>query len=167
MMSNHGRWRVHSQCDDISWTREAPTCKVKGWDGYMYEPLWIHPSTAEKRGIKTGDIVKVLNERGAVLCGAIVWERIMPEIVYVDHGARVDMIIPGKLDRGGAINLISPHNITSKNAAGMATSGYLVEVEKVTMAQMEEWRKQYPEAFETEYDPASGLRFNAWVEGGM
>jgi trimethylamine-N-oxide reductase (cytochrome c) len=34
------------------------------------------------------------------------------------------------------------------------------------MAQMEEWRKQYPEAFEREYDPASGLRFNAWVEGG-
>ena len=23
------------------------------------------------------------------------------------------------------------------------------------------------EAFEREYDPASGLRFNAWVEGGM
>jgi hypothetical protein len=35
------------------------------------------------------------------------------------------------------------------------------------MAQMEEWRKQYPEAFEREYAPASGLRFNAWVEGGM
>ena len=22
-MSNHGRWRVHAQCDDISWTREV------------------------------------------------------------------------------------------------------------------------------------------------
>jgi hypothetical protein len=74
------------------------------------------------------------------------------------------MINPGELDRGGAINLISPHNTASKNAAGMATSGYLVEVEKVTMAEMAEWRQQYPEAFEKEYDPASGLRFNAWVE---
>ena len=91
----------------------------------------------------------------------------MPGVVYMDHGARVDPIIPGKLDRGGAINLISPYNIISKNCAGMATSGYLVEVEKVSMAQMEEWRKQYPEAFEREYDPASGLRFNAWVEGGL
>ncbi|GAH59866.1 unnamed protein product, partial [marine sediment metagenome] len=27
-------------------------------------------------------------------------------------------------------------------------------------------QQQYPEAFEKEYDPASGLRFNAWVEGG-
>jgi trimethylamine-N-oxide reductase (cytochrome c) len=49
----------------------------------------------------------------------------------------------------------------------MASSGYLVEVEKVTMAQMEKWKEQYPEAFAREYDPASGLRFNAWVEGGL
>ena len=67
VMSNHGRWRVHAQCDDISWTREAPTCKVKGWDGYMYEPVWINPDEAAKRGIKNGDIVKIFNERGAVL----------------------------------------------------------------------------------------------------
>ena len=70
-------------------------------------------------------------------------------------------------DRGGTVNLRSPGGIISKNAAGQATSGYLCEVEKVTLAQMEEWKKQYPEAFEREYDPASGLRFNAWVEGGM
>ena len=158
---------MHAQHDDMSWTREAPTCKVRGWDGYMYEPLWLHPSEAEKRGIKTGDIIKIYNERGAVLGGAIVWERIMPGVVYTDDGARVDSIIPGELDRGGAINLISPDGITSKNCGGQATSGYLVEVEKVSMGQMEEWKKQYPEAFAREYDPASGLRFNAWVEGGM
>jgi trimethylamine-N-oxide reductase (cytochrome c) len=84
----------------------------------------------------------------------------------MDHGSRCDWIIPGNLDRGGAINLISPTGITSKHAGGQATSGYLVEVEKVNMGQMEEWRKQYPEAFNREYDPISGLRFNAWVEGG-
>ena len=91
----------------------------------------------------------------------------MPGAVSVDHGARVDWIIPGELDRGGAINLISPGGLTSRNAGGQATSGYLVEVEKVTMAQMEEWQKQYPEVFAREDDPSSGLRFNAWVEGGM
>ena len=35
------------------------------------------------------------------------------------------------------------------------------------MAQMETWKDSYPEAFEREYDPASELRFNAWIEGGM
>jgi len=164
MMSNHGRWRVHSQCDDISWSREVLTCKVKGWDAYMYEPVWIHPSDAEKRHIITGDIVKVFNERGIVLGGAIVWERIRPGVISMDHGARCDWIIPEKLDRGGAINLISPGSIVSKNCGGQATSGYLVEVEKVTMSQMEEWKQQYPESFQKEYDSASGLCFNSWIE---
>jgi molybdopterin guanine dinucleotide-containing S/N-oxide reductase-like protein len=164
LMSNHGRWRMHAQCDDISWTREALTCKVKGPDGYLYEPLWINTETAAKRGIKSGDIVKAHNERGAVLGGAYVSERLMPGVVYMDHGARVDWIIPGILDRGGAINLISPLGSISKNCIGEATSGYLVEVEKVTIAQMDQWKQQYPEAFEREYDPASGLQFNAWVE---
>ena len=163
MMSNHGRWRVHAQADDISWTREAPTCKVKGWDGYLYEPLWINPASAAKRGIKSGDIVKAFNERGIVLCGAYVTERLMPGVAYVDHGSRCDWIIPGKLDRGGAINLVAPGGITSTNCVGQATSGYLVDVERVTMSEMEEWKRQYPDAFERKYDPASGLCFDAWV----
>jgi len=170
LMSNHGRWRTHAENDDITWTREILTCKVKGYDGYLYEPVWLHPTEAAKRGIKSGDIVKLYNERGAALGGAIVWERIMPGVVSQDHGARADMIATGPdvyIDRGGANNLMSPEKGTSQNCWGMATSGFLVEVEKVTMGQMEEWRKQYPEAFEKEYDPASGLRFNAWVEGGM
>ena len=167
LMSNHGRWRTHAQCDDISWTREVLTCKVPGPDGYKYEPVWINTQDAEKRGIKTGDIVKVFNERGIVLCGAIVWERVMPGVAYVDHGARHDPIVPSKVDRGGAINTIAPIGITSKNCVGQATSSYLVDVQKVSNEEWEEWQRDYPEAFEKEYDPASGLRFNAWVEGDM
>lgn len=166
LMSNHGRWRVHSQADDISWSREVITCKVKGWDGYLYEPCWIHPKDAEARGIEMGDIVKVHNERGIVLCGARVWERVMPGVAYVDHGARHDPIIPGKLDRGGAINTISGEGITSKRCVGQATSGYLVEVSKVTGEEMDQWKKEYPEAFNRKYDPAAGLRFDAWIEKG-
>jgi trimethylamine-N-oxide reductase (cytochrome c) len=157
IVSNHGRWRVHSQHDDISWIREIQTCKVKGPDGYMYEPIWINPVDAAKRDIKSGDVVKVCNERGGVLVGALVTERIKPGVVYVDHGARYDPIIQGELDRGGAINTISPTNITSKNVAGMATSGFLVEVEHVNL---DELRKEHPDIFKKPYDGASGLRFD-------
>jgi len=171
LMSNHGRWRVHAQCDDITWSREVLTCKVPGPDGYKYEPLWINPKDAVKRGIKTGDIVKAFNERGVVLCGALVWERLIPGAVYVDHGSRADFLIPGKVDRGGAINLISPRGTASKHCLGQATSGYLVDVQKVCEKDWEEWRAMDPEAFDNalarEYDPAAGLRFEAWVvEGG-
>ena len=70
------------------------------------------------------------------------------------------------LFRSGAINTISPGNITSRNAVGNAVTGYLVEVERLSMEEMDQWRRQYPEAFEKDYDPASGLRFDAWIEGG-
>ena len=162
VISNHPRWREHSMHDDVPWLREIPTCKVKGFDGYMYEPVWIHPETAKSRGIKHGDIVKLYNERGTVLGGAYVTERLIPGAVYMDHGARCDHITD-KLDRGGAINLITPLNTSSKNAAGMVCSGFLVEVEKVKLAEMEEWMQQYPEAFQREYDPACGLMFNNWI----
>jgi molybdopterin guanine dinucleotide-containing S/N-oxide reductase-like protein len=163
IISNHPRWRVHAQYDDATWFREIPTCKVKGPDGYLYEPIWINPVDAEKLGVKDGDVVKLFNERGAVLGGAYVTERIMPGVIYQDHGARVDPIVPGELDRGGANNLIAPRRTTSKNATGMATSGFLAGLEKVNI---EELREQYPEAFEREYDPAAGLRFDARVDGG-
>ena len=170
LMSNHGRWRTHAQGDDITWCRETPTGKVLGVDGYRYEPVWINPSDAAKRGIRDGDIVKVFNERGVVLCGSRVWERISPGVVSIDHGARHDPIIDN-VDRGGAINTIAPNGLTSKNACGQATSGYLIDVQKVSERDYQEWRAKDPGSFDAcfkrEYDQASGLRFNAWVEGGM
>jgi len=163
LMSNHGRWRVHSQCDDITWTREAPTCKITGPDGYKYEPIWLHTSEAAKRGIEHGEIIKIFNERGIVLGGAYVTERLMPGIAYIDHGARIDPIILGKVDRGGAINTISPAGTTSKNCVGQATSGYLVEVSKIAPEEWAEWRRENPAAFERTYQKDAGLRFESWV----
>ena len=167
IVSNHGRWRVHANLDDISWLREIPTCKVKGPDGYMYQPLWINPVDAAQRGIESGDIVKIYNERGTVLGGAYVTERIRLGVVSCDHGARHDPIVPGQLDRGGAINTITPENPTSPKAQGHVVSGFLAQVKKVDLEELDEWMREYPEAFKREYDPACGLRFNAWVEGDM
>jgi len=162
IVSNHPRWRVHSQHDDMTWLREIPTCKVKGPDGYNYEPIWINPLDAAGRRIESGDVVKLYNERGAVLGGARVTERVMPGVVYMDHGAWYDPIIPGELDRGGAINTITPRKITSRNATGMATSGYLVEVEGVNLGEL---IKRYPEAFKRPYHPAAGLRMQRVLAG--
>ena len=155
--SNHPKWRVHAQLDDVNWLHEIPTCKVRGPDGYLYEPAWIHPTEAARRGIEHGDIVKIFNDRGGVLAGVYVTERIMPGVLYIDHGARYDPIVVGELDRGGAINTITPRKVTSRNAAGHAVSGFLVEVEHANLSKL---RKQYPETFNRPYDLASGLRMD-------
>jgi anaerobic selenocysteine-containing dehydrogenase len=162
-MSNHPRWRMHAQGDDIIWLREIPTMKIKGPDGYLYEPVWLNPKEAEARGIEHGDIIKVYNERGIVLGGAYVTERLMPGVAYMDHGSRWDPIIPGKLDRGGAINTITPHRVTSKKATGMVVSGFLVEVQKVTHEEMAAWRRDYPEAFNRNRDAETGVSLLDWL----
>jgi trimethylamine-N-oxide reductase (cytochrome c) len=93
-------------------------------------------------------------------------ERIMPGALSVDHGARTDIIIPGKLARGGAINLITPKGLTSRHAGGQATTSFLVDVQRVTMEEYDQWRRDYPDQFNREYDRAAGLKSSAWVERG-
>jgi trimethylamine-N-oxide reductase (cytochrome c) len=95
-----------------------------------------------------------------------VTERLIDRTCYVDHGSRLDPIIPGWLDRGGAINCITPTNTTSKNATGMAVSGFLCEVAKVTDEEWAAWKRDYPEAFARKVDPDFGVCLDGWLIGG-
>ncbi len=160
VVSNHPRWSVHAQHDDVTWLREIETCKVSGPDGYRYQPLWIHPWDAAARGVSHGDVVTIYNERGAVLAGAYVTERIIPGAVSMDHGAKYDPIVADALDRGGNINAIVPGHTTSKNAVGMVVSGFLAEVEKTDL---ESLRSRYPEAFARPFHPDAGPALDAWL----
>lgn len=126
--SNHPRWRHHARYDGSSWVREIPEAKILN-GGYYYEPIWINPTDAQARGIKHGDVVKVYNERGTVIMGAYVTERIMPGVVMASEGAAYDPVDVGNVDKGGCINSISP-NILSRYAWGMNVSGFLLQIEK-------------------------------------
>ena len=139
VMSNHPRFRFHVQGDDIDWIKEIS--KIRGPDGYLYEPCWIHPSDASARGIADGDVIMVYNERGAVLVGAMVTERIIPSAIGIEHGAKMDLaMFKDKLiDRGGCINLIAP-SLLEKYGVGeeikvpeMNVSGFLVEAVKINV----------------------------------
>ncbi len=159
IVSNHPRWRVHANMDDITWFREIETCKVKGPDGYLYEPVWINPVDAREHGIVTGDVVKIFNDRGWVLAARYVTERIKPGVIYQDHGARLDPIEVGASDRGGANNLIAPSEVAMRNTNAEVTSGYLVDFEKADVFALAE---QYPEAFGREFNEA-GVTINNWL----
>jgi trimethylamine-N-oxide reductase (cytochrome c) len=81
----------------------------------------------------------------------------------VHKGSRVDPIAPG-IDRGGSTNLISPPNPISKHCWGFAVTGYLVEAQKLSQAEYDGWKQDYPEAFARPYDPAIGINYASWVE---
>jgi trimethylamine-N-oxide reductase (cytochrome c) len=133
LISPHPRYSFFTQYDGKdSWINDILDHRRKGKDGY-YWILRINPVDAEKRGIRDGDLVKVYNDRGAVICVAEVTERIRPGVVHTYMGSAVYDPIgePGESpDRGGCINLLTPSRLMSKNASGMAPNSCLVEVRK-------------------------------------
>ncbi len=94
----------------------------------------MHPDDAAARGIRNGDVVKLYNDRAAVLLVAQVTERVRPGVVHSYEGSsKYDPLEPGKagsIDRGGCVNLLSHSRMTSKNAYGEANMSFLVEVRK-------------------------------------
>ncbi|MBO1916166.1 hypothetical protein J4727_09380 [Providencia rettgeri] len=62
------------------------------------EPVFISPQDAKARGIQNGDIVRVFNDRGQVLAGAVVSDLYTEGVARIHEGAWYD---PTK---GGEIN---------------------------------------------------------------
>ena len=150
------------------WARETPTGKVLGSDGYNYEPVWLNPVDAAARGIKHGDDRQDLQRArhrarrraasGSASCRAWSTSTTAPATTP-SSPARSTAAAP---------STPSPRNgLTSKNACGQATSGYLVgRAEESRPRSGSTGAADYPEAFAREYDHGAGLRFNAWIEGG-
>ncbi len=123
--SNQPVTRLHSQYDFGSVSQLA---KIKG-----REPIRIHPDDAKKRGIVDGNIVRIFNDRGATLAGAIVSEKIRPGVVALPTGAWYDPENPNdpeSLDVHGNPNILTKDIGTSTLAQGTSAHSCLVEVER-------------------------------------
>ena len=117
--------RLHSQLDCGAGSQAA---KVAG-----REPLLIHPLDAADRGIAEGDVVRVFNDRGALLAGAVISGRIRRNVVQVATGAWYSPLEPGKigtLDVHGNPNVLTRDVGSSKLAQGPTAHTALVQVER-------------------------------------
>jgi len=133
MITPHGRYSFHTQGDgkdsylnDIKDHRE--------WiDGHYYWIIRLNAGDAKTRGIRDHDLVRVYNNRGAVICAAHITSRLMPGIVhsYESSAEYKPMGKPGEsVDRGGCVNLLSPSRTQIKNAHSMANGLAMVEIDK-------------------------------------
>ena len=86
MVSNQPRDRLHAQLDYSKISQET---KIAG-----REPVRINPQDATVRSIQTGDVVKVFNNRGAILAGALICTSIRPSVIELSTGAWYDPLIP-------------------------------------------------------------------------
>jgi anaerobic selenocysteine-containing dehydrogenase len=134
LVSPHPRFSFHCHYDKhTDWLDDIPAHRIKK-DGYAWWPARLSPQDAATRGINNHDIVRLYNDRGSVLCIAVVTERIRPGVVHAyASSAKYDPLIPGKAgatDKGGCVCLLTSSRMLSKNAPGMTPNSCLIEIEK-------------------------------------
>jgi biotin/methionine sulfoxide reductase len=125
LIANQPATRLHSQLD---FGAASQASKIKG-----REPVRIHPRDAAARGIGDGDIVRLYNDRGACLAGAVLSEALRPGVVQLSTGAWYDPENPAvnaPLCVHGNPNVLTRDAGTSRLAQGCTGQLCLVEIER-------------------------------------
>jgi biotin/methionine sulfoxide reductase len=97
------------------------------------EPVRIHPQDAAARGIGGGHIVRLYNDRGACLAGAVVSEALRPGVVQLSTGAWYDPEDPTATNPvcvHGNPNVLTRDTGTSELAQGCAGQLTVIEIER-------------------------------------
>ena len=125
MIANQPKTRLHSQLDHGATSQAS---KVQG-----REPIRLHPDDAAARGIAAGDVVRVFNDRGACLAGAVLDDGMLVGVVQLSTGAWYDPLDPSDPNSmcvHGNPNVLTPDVGTSRLARGSTGQHVLVEVER-------------------------------------
>ncbi|MGD0663554.1 MAG: molybdopterin-dependent oxidoreductase [Syntrophorhabdales bacterium] len=133
LITPHPRFSFHTMGDGKqSWLNEIGDHRVCV-DGYYYWIVRINSKDAKGRGIGEGDLVRVFNDRGVVVCAARITERVRPGTVHSYEGSAVydPMGEPGSSpDRGGCVNILTPSRPIIQKSHSIAANSCLVEVER-------------------------------------
>ncbi|EGQ8808365.1 trimethylamine-N-oxide reductase 2 [Vibrio parahaemolyticus] len=129
LMTAHAAHRLHSQFNYAKIREEYAIANR--------EPIWIHPEDAKARGIKTGDLVRAFNNRGQVLVGAEVTDRIKQGSVCIHEGGWLDLDPKTGICKNGGCNVLTLDIPTSRLANGCAANSALVRIEKYTGPELE------------------------------
>jgi biotin/methionine sulfoxide reductase len=125
LVANQPATRLHSQLDFGATSQAA---KVSG-----REPVRINPHDAAARNIRDGDIVRLYNDRGACLAGAVLSDALRPGVIQLSTGAWYDPDDPAAerpLCVHGNPNVLTRDTGTSRLAQGCTGQLSLVEIER-------------------------------------
>jgi molybdopterin guanine dinucleotide-containing S/N-oxide reductase-like protein len=132
MLTPHSKYSFHTQGDGKdSFLLNVPYHRVNV-DGYYYWIMRMNAEDAAERGIKLHDLVKVYNDRGAVICAAVPTQRLPRGVCHGYESSAVydPMGEPGKsVDRGGCLNLLTPERTQTKSTHSLAGANSLVQIE--------------------------------------
>ena len=132
LISPHARYSFHTKGDGKDSAINDITDHRREIDGYFYWIARLNPSDAASRGIKENDLVKLYNDRGAVICAAHVTHRVMLGMIHSRQASAVYDPVgkPGySADRGGCVNQLTPNRTQSLKTHSAAYNSCLIEVE--------------------------------------
>ncbi len=124
LISNQPATKLHSQLDHGSVSRAA---KIK-----QREPIMLNLLDAESRQLKSDDVVRVFNNRGACLAAVVIDDQVMPGVVQMSTGAWYDPLEPGEIGslcKHGSVNVLTLDKGSSKLGQGPIAHTCLIEVE--------------------------------------
>ncbi len=118
IIGHHSLARVHSTLEGVDWLEEA-----------FPQRAFVNTVDAAARGIRSGDRVRVFNDRGEMQIVCRVTRRIMPGVVAIPQGA---WWTPGDggVDRRGSVNVLTSERWTPL-AFGNAQHTVMAEVRKL------------------------------------
>ncbi|HGN0050664.1 TPA: DMSO/selenate family reductase complex A subunit [Proteus mirabilis] len=117
MTGFHDKGHVHSTYFNVAMLREA-----------IPHQFWLNPVDAAQRGLKSGDIAEIYNERGRLHIRVKVTDRVLPGVIAVPQGAWRSLDTTG-VDTGGCINTLTSWH-PSPFAKGNPQHTNLVEVKR-------------------------------------
>jgi len=126
MLTPHPKHRLHSEFDNVPLLRKHSKVANR-------EPVYINARDAEEKGIEDGDVVRVWNDRGAILAGAVVTERVQPDHIRLSYGSWYEPEEPGEigtLGLDGNANVLTQDTHTSSLAQACQGKSQLVNIEK-------------------------------------
>ncbi len=101
--------------------------------GHYYWIARMNSRDAEARGIRQHDLIRLHNDRGSVICAAVLTERLVPGVVhsYESSAEYVPIGDPGDSpDIGGCVNVLTPKRHMTEKTSASAPNSCLIEVEK-------------------------------------
>lgn len=125
LISNQPATRLHAQLDPFG---ASLASKHRG-----REPLRLNPADAARRGLKSGDIVRVYNSRGACLAALMPDDAVMPGVAQLATGAWYDPIEPGtagSLEVHGNPNVLTSNRPASPLSQAPVHHSTLVRIER-------------------------------------
>ena len=120
LIANQPHTRLHSQLDGGAVSQAA---KVAG-----REAIRLHPDDAAERGVRAGDVVRVFNDRGACLAGAVLSTDLRRGVVQLPTGAWFDPV--GTTCVHGNPNVLTGDLPSSRLSQGCTGQHVLVELER-------------------------------------